>query len=329
MDHGMQKVTAVIVVTAMCTWAGSSVLACQPQQSKPQQSAPPPPQEQPNLLFEFAKFNQQQLLNQQLTNVMLGVPQDNVVKFFGGPKIETDLTPNINVHVTDTTKTIQNPFQPGSAPDPGTQQQLDNMQILNQSNAGSMKPKLISLHISEDADEQRAQLAELSKDGDAIADTSGVVKVVNCNPGAAVVLGRPNPVQIETNFCQVRCAPDTAVMVVDNGRAATILNMHSDRNATVKVAVAGKVLTMAPGEQVVLTRESGPFKEVAPALGVSYRTVKSRDLDNGVKLYCAEFSIVSALTAVKPLKHQCVSGEAGHQKYMRKILKNALIMSQM
>lgn len=330
MDHSMQKVAAVVAMTAIYVSAGSPALACSPsQQQSKQMSAPPPPPPQPNPLFEFAKFNQQQQINQDLARQMFGVPVDNVVRFFGGPKIETDLTPNINVHVTDTTKTIQNPFSPGAAPDGGTQQYLDNMQILNQSNAGSMKPKLISMKLSEDADEERAQLAELMKDGEPIADSAGIVKVVNCNPGAAAVLGRPNAVQIETNFGQVRCDAGSAVMVLDNGRATTILDLHSDRSASVKIAIGGKVFTMAPGEQVVLTREAGSFKEVAPALGVAYRTVKSRDLDNGIKLHCAEFSIVSALTSIRPIKQQCLSGESGHQKYMRRIFKNAVIMSQM
>ncbi len=166
--------------------------------------------------------------------------------------------------------------------------------------------------------------APYSKFADKLPGTNGTIYA---SPNNSQVLYAPRQaVQIELAGGTLSMAAGSVVFFTSTGNDVAIYNLHDPHGGSVALVVDGMKITLAPGEQLVLTRDKvGSFEKINPGKQIAYRHEVLHELPNGLRAFVSDFSITSALTSITPLK-QMLSNSA-HHHIAHKILKNAAIMT--
>lgn len=124
----------------------------------------------------------------------------------------------------------------------------------------------------------------------------------------------------------VSMAVGSIVFVTVEGGSAAIYNLHDPHGGSVAIVVDGMKITLAPGEQLVLTRDKvGSFEKINPGKQIAYRREVLHEFPSGLRVFVSDFSITSALTSITPLKQMLFSSP--HHHIAHKVLKNAAIMT--
>ncbi len=107
--------------------------------------------------------------------------------------------------------------------------------------------------------------------------------------------------------------------------------MHDSlRTGPIKVIVNKKEFTLAPGTQMLLTRNStASFDSLNPSNTIGYRNVKASDVGDGIKAYVCDFSITHGLTSVPVIRNLLKSNDPAQRKAAWKIIKNATILADL
>ncbi len=114
-----------------------------------------------------------------------------------------------------------------------------------------------------------------------------------------------------------------------HGRVHT-LSLHDTHQEAVTVSTGGKQISVLPGRCIVITHAvRGSFDEINPAQLVAYRNLSEREVNEQLKVYAAEFSPLTAVNAVKPLKALLASKNHNAVQLSNKFLKTASIMLQL
>jgi hypothetical protein len=91
----------------------------------------------------------------------------------------------------------------------------------------------------------------------------------------------------------------------------------------------GHRVAVVPGSNVVMTnRNVHYFEEINPVQQVSYRRMVGKDLKDGMKCFQSEFSILSMLQSLEPLKNLVRADDAQNRKIASAMLKTAAILTQ-
>ena len=152
-------------------------------------------------------------------------------------------------------------------------------------------------------------------------------KRVDLFKGNAVVdSDRHTLVNTPVGLLSVKPGAQAFVMIGTNGVAIFVLN--ETKRGSVKFIAEKKEITLAPGQEIVITRQPKPsFEEVNPGKMFPYRIVSQHDLGNGVTLFNAEYAVLSLVKSVKPLKTKLLSNDEKEQQKMRGIIKVGLIVN--
>jgi hypothetical protein len=140
-----------------------------------------------------------------------------------------------------------------------------------------------------------------------------------------------NAVSVETREGLVNIPKGAHVWIMETGADAAIYDLHDTLfTGPVKVTVNKKVLTMAPGNEILLTRNpTAAFEELNPGRALGYRLIRSSDMGDGIRAFVCNFSIPNGLQNV-PAMHRLVnSNSPAERKAARKMLKNAAIISDL
>src|SRR6185369_14803907 len=96
------------------------------------------------------------------------------------------------------------------------------------------------------------------------------------------------------------------------------------------IETAGRTLSIAPGAQTLVTRDSvKSFEQVNPAEAITYRNMTSSSLGQGLKTFTSEFSIPQAIYIVRALKNLVNSKVADAQSLTSHLFKTTSIILQM
>jgi hypothetical protein len=126
------------------------------------------------------------------------------------------------------------------------------------------------------------------------------------------------------------CKPGAMALFVDNGETVTVYCLDQRGSGDVRVTLDNKHVDLLPGQQFVVTEQQNEeFQDVNPCHTISYRNPKAQFSGNGVKSYIADFSIVSAILAVRPLNKMLLSQDSHDQRRINELLKNATILSEL
>ena len=118
---------------------------------------------------------------------------------------------------------------------------------------------------------------------------------------------------------------------METGNDAAIYDLHDTlHTGSIKAIVNQKELTLAPGKELLLTRNNNAdFSELNPGNSLGYRNVGSTDLGNGIKAYVCDFSIAHGVTNVRVIHNLLLSQESAHKKAAHQMLKNAAILADL
>jgi hypothetical protein len=116
------------------------------------------------------------------------------------------------------------------------------------------------------------------------------------------------------------------VMAFSNGVA--VYNLSDSRKDAVTLFAGNNRVAVTPGLSAVVTDSTvSDFSDVNPAQMVLYRRVHSVSMSNGMKAFVADFSVPSAVHAVKPLKKLMVTKDANAKRVADKVLKTAAALT--
>ena len=131
---------------------------------------------------------------------------------------------------------------------------------------------------------------------------------------------------VQTSLGSVQIGADSVVLVLQNEHGMSIFNFHDSQTGDVKVAVNGQSVTLAPGQQLFVTKDTNAKFDDINKTGIGTRNV-SETTAGDAKLFQTEFSMTAALTKLPALKQLVHSSDKKDRAKASKILKTAAAMS--
>lgn len=145
--------------------------------------------------------------------------------------------------------------------------------------------------------------------------------------GAGAVLFVPmKPMTVETVHGVVRIDARSVVLISCNDAGLAVYDLDDQHKAAVTVESEGQVFALAPGRHVMVTPHSeAEFAQVNSVETIAHRNLSSVAM-NKCKAHSSEFSVLSAIDSVKPLKALAASTHPQARQIAGKMLKTAAIV---
>jgi hypothetical protein len=133
-------------------------------------------------------------------------------------------------------------------------------------------------------------------------------------------------VGVQTNEGQVNIAPGATALVMETGNDVAVYNLNDHKVGDVNVIVGNRKLTVAPGQELVLTRmHNAAFDKVNPGTHIAYRNPKKIRVNPDVTAFYSEFSIASAITADRGMRRLMSSSDPKERNLASRLMKMAAI----
>jgi hypothetical protein len=153
-------------------------------------------------------------------------------------------------------------------------------------------------------------------------------RVVKLNlQNGSVLFAADSDVEIATLFGQVHIARGAVVLMVAKSNVVSIYDLHDRHSNDVTVTTGTCMTSLCPGHHLSIASSNvRSFEDANCFESIGHRNVQSNVLSNGVMQFSSEFSVMSALTGLKPLAAMQYSRDAHDQSIVRDLLKNAAII---
>ncbi len=138
-----------------------------------------------------------------------------------------------------------------------------------------------------------------------------------------IVLGTKNPIQVKLKRGAI-------VLAIANGNVVSVYNLHDNAASSVVIkANDNKLISLTPGHQATLAKinQSLDFAYVNQVSKIGYRAIKAVKEVNYVS-YTSDFSIPSAIIAIKPLKAMFASSNRKVKAIAQQLLKTSVVVTQ-
>lgn len=146
--------------------------------------------------------------------------------------------------------------------------------------------------------------------------------------GALMLSPEQNTV-VETPFGSVSVAAKSLALIISHPSGLSVYDMHDGRLNAVVMNDGISTFALSPGRCTVFAKSSiNSFEEVNPAQFVGYRQLASRTLSSGIKLYEAEFDIMSMMRGLPPAALKTLRA-LDNAKTTENVLKTAVIVTQL
>ncbi len=120
------------------------------------------------------------------------------------------------------------------------------------------------------------------------------------------------------------------VLLSSNSEMISIFDLHDTAAGSVKINSAFGSYHLAPGMHLTLAPQfMGEFAELNKLEAISHRNLSSQNLGNGWKLHSSEFSVLSTISAVKPLRTMLTTERPQARKLLNSILKTTAVTLNM
>lgn len=152
------------------------------------------------------------------------------------------------------------------------------------------------------------------------------VEVANFRKGTIVVCPSKDT-KLETPLGAVEISANAIVFVsLDENRLA-VYDLHDEHNASVKVSTGKKSASLHPGRFLLVTNNvQHSFEALNPMENVGYRSLNGQNHGSERQVFCAEFSPLSLLNSVIPLRALCASQHTDAKRLSAKVLKTAAVL---
>jgi hypothetical protein len=132
---------------------------------------------------------------------------------------------------------------------------------------------------------------------------------------------------VQTQFGEVSLPSDSAVYVVNTAKSTALFILDEKHKGDVQVKVKDKMITAAAGDEILLSRSAKEtFSDLAPKLGIPFRSVKEGEQIDGVRVFKAEFLLEKAFQHIPGVQELASSTDPKKQKILRRLLKNAAVL---
>ncbi len=138
-------------------------------------------------------------------------------------------------------------------------------------------------------------------------------------------------ISVQTREGLVKIPKDAVVWVMETVADVAIYDLHDSLfTGPVKVIVNNKELVLAPGKELLLTRNSKEsFDVLNPGKDIAYRSVRVTEVGAGVKAYVADFSITHSIKNIGVINNLLRSNDPSQRKAARRMIKNATILADL
>ncbi len=163
----------------------------------------------------------------------------------------------------------------------------------------------------------------------AVTTTVGAPKIATLHRGTVMAAPSTDAV-INTPMGQIKVGAKSLALVMAFANGLAVYDLDDTRKGAVEVIAGGKSMTLSPGQHIFVTNSNvRGFEDVNPAQMIGYRGITSQDLNNGFKVFSAEFSVPHACNAVKPLKQLLQSNHPHDKKVANHLIKTTAVTMQL
>ncbi|MBX9570323.1 MAG: hypothetical protein K2X77_15610 [Candidatus Obscuribacterales bacterium] len=138
-------------------------------------------------------------------------------------------------------------------------------------------------------------------------------------PGSEIV--------IQTKQGTIHIAGNSAAIVWATGKETIVYALHDNHMGDVSVSVGKHQVIVPLGTQLVLTNTGG-LDGISALTKIAFRNASPLRLAGEEKVFLADFSIMSAISAIKTLRDLSKSGDPEAQRFLAKLLKNSAILAR-
>ena len=159
--------------------------------------------------------------------------------------------------------------------------------------------------------------------------SSSAKKVVALNKGN-IIFAPSVDTRVETPFGNIDVDAKSVALIFASDRGVAVFNLDDMHRDAVRFHAGGQKLVLAPGRHVVVTSKAVKSFEMVNAVeAIGYRFITDTELGEGLRAFSAEFSIPSAIGAIKPLKSMINSKTPEAIRLRTHLIKTVAAMFQM
>jgi len=153
-----------------------------------------------------------------------------------------------------------------------------------------------------------------------------VAEVAHLRKGV-VVLAPSRDTQLRTPLGDIDVLKGSiALVVLDNSRLA-VYDLHDASKNSVRISTTSKSIVLSPGHCTILTRNAHhDFERVNPMEAVGYKSLDGHLCGSELRAFSAEFSVLSAINAVHPLRSLVASSHPNAKRMSSSLMKTSAIL---
>jgi len=158
---------------------------------------------------------------------------------------------------------------------------------------------------------------------------NGKSKVVELRDGTVLFAPLVNTT-VKTPFGNVDIDAKSIVLLIASKHGIAVYNLDDQHRDAVRVHAGGRTLTLSPSNQAVITsKQNTAFEQVNPLETMAYRRVTDFEIGANLRAFNSEFSMLSAISTIKPLKSIVSSKHPEARRISAHLLKTAAAMVQL
>lgn len=169
--------------------------------------------------------------------------------------------------------------------------------------------------------------AEMGFAGDGVIQKVQHSKNVKLSDGS-VLFAPLLDTQVETPKGTVRVAANSIALISVSDAGLSVFDLDDHHRGSVNVDAHGHNIVLSPGRHVMITpHHKHEFAQLNPIEAIAHRGLSSI-VKNGYRAHMSEFSVVSALDTVRPLKMLVASRHPNARRLAGRMMKTTAILMQ-
>ena len=146
-------------------------------------------------------------------------------------------------------------------------------------------------------------------------------------PNGCFLVVATTPVELSTSSARVRIAPQSVVAIITNETTTSVFDLHDAKPNSVRVDHSGASYVLSPGRHLTLTSaKTSQFSEINPSEIITHRRMTSSQEEGTLQVFLSEFSLLSAIDALPPLKQLIASKNAQTQNVAKRLIKTVAVV---
>ena len=134
---------------------------------------------------------------------------------------------------------------------------------------------------------------------------------------------------IKTAFGTINVAARSMALIMTSPSGTSVYNLDDTCKESVAILIGKERVFLRPGTHAMVTSHLvESFETANPAPALSHRNLSTRRLDSNLQLFTSEFSMINAISRVKPLRALIGSNQPQVKRAVNHLLKTSAIVSQ-